>query len=35
MLGIQGVPKDLAIFEHVVVDRIGKDMHVLHMSFNS
>lgn len=28
------VPKDLATFEHVVVDRIGKDIHGLHMSFN-
>lgn len=35
MLGIQGVPKDLAIFEHVVLDRIGEGMPVLHVSFNS
>lgn len=32
---IQGVPKVLENFEHVGVDRIGRDMHLLHMSFNS
>lgn len=31
LIDVQGVvPKVLATFGHVVIDRIGEDMHVLH-----